>query len=207
VRNSFLRSCKAVLFDLDGVLVDSYDCWFHLLQDAMREQGKTPVSLQEFDSRWGQGPEADREVFFPEWSLEELTAFYEKRFGEYTRWSKQEPGSEMILRHLQSCGKKIAIASNSPTEVVNDLLKDAGLENYPAAVIGVDQVKESKPAPDLLLKALEVLRLNKQDVCYVGDSIYDAQAAEAAGIFFVGYKRAGQISVKNFQELAELFKR
>jgi len=205
VPNSFLRSCKAVLFDLDGVLVDSYDCWFHLLQDAMREQGEKPVSLEEFDGRWGQGPEADREVFFPEWSLEELMAFYEKRFGEYTRWAKSEPGSEMILKHLQSRNQKIEVASNSPTSVVNDLLKYVGLEKYPDAVIGVEQVKESKPAPDLLLKALEVLGLTKQEVCYVGDSTYDAQAAKAAGIFFVGYKRPGQISVKNFQELAELF--
>ena len=171
----------------------------------MREQGEKPVSLEEFDGRWGQGPEADREVFFPEWSLEELMAFYEKRFGEYTRWAKSEPGSEMILKHLQSRNQKIEVASNSPTSVVNDLLKYVGLEKYPDAVIGVEQVKESKPAPDLLLKALEVLGLTKQEVCYVGDSTYDAQAAKAAGIFFVGYKRPGQISVKNFQELAELF--
>jgi HAD superfamily hydrolase (TIGR01509 family) len=205
VRNSLLRSCKAVLFDLDGVLVDSYDCWFRLLQDAMRELGKTPVSLEEFNSRWGQGPEEDRDVFFPEWSLEELMAFYEKRFGEYTRWSKQEPGSEKILQHLQSHDRKIAIASNSPTVVVNDLLKHAGLESYPNTVIGVDQVRQSKPAPDLLLKALEVLHLTKQEVCYVGDSTYDAQASEAAGIFFIGYKRPGEISVKNFEELAQLF--
>ena len=205
MRNSFLRSCKAVLFDLDGVLVDSYDCWFHLLQDAMREQGKIPVSLDEFNSRWGQGSEADREVFFPEWSLDQLNAFYEKRFGDYTRWAKPEPGSEKILKHLQSRDIRIAIASNSPTGVVNDLLKHAGLENYPDAVIGADQVKESKPAPDLLLKAVEVLRIAKQEACYVGDSIYDAQAAEAAGIFFVGYKRQGEISVENFDELAELF--
>ena len=203
--NSFLRSCKAVLFDLDGVLVNSYDCWFHMLHDAMQEQGKTPVTLEEFDRRWGQGPEADREVFFPEWSLEELMSFYEKRFSEYTRWTKQEPGSEMILKHLRNQNKKIAIASNSPTSVVNDLLMQAKLERYPDAVIGVDQVKESKPAPDLLLKALDVLGCQKQDVCYVGDSIYDAEAAETAGIFFVGYKRPGKISVQSFDELAKLF--
>jgi HAD superfamily hydrolase (TIGR01509 family) len=205
VPNSFLRSCKAVLFDLDGVLVDSYDCWFRLVQFGMLEQGKIPVSLKEFDNRWGQGPEEDREVFFPEWSLEQLMAFYEQRFGDFIRWAKQEPGSDRILNHLQSRAKKVAIASNSPTEVVKDLLKHAGLENYPNAVIGADQVKQSKPAPDLLLKALEVLRLTKQEVCYIGDSIYDVQAAEAAGIFFVGYKRAGQISVQNFEELVQLF--
>lgn len=205
MRNSFLRSCKAVLFDLDGVLVDSYDCWFRLVQDGMREQGKIPVSLEEFDRRWGQGPEEDQEVFFPEWSLEEVMAFYEQRFGEYIRWAKQEPGSDRILKHLQSRDVKIAIASNSPTAVVNELLKHGGLESYPNAVIGADQVRQSKPAPDLLLRAIDVLHLTRQEVCYVGDSIYDVQAAEAAGILFVGYKRAGQIRVNDFQELERLF--
>jgi HAD superfamily hydrolase (TIGR01509 family) len=204
VRDLSLHSCKAVLFDLDGVLVDSYDCWFHMLEEAMREQGKTPVTLAEFDARWGQGPEADREAFFPEWSVAQVIAFYEKRFSDYTRWSRSEPGSELLLKHLQQSQKRIAVASNSPTAIVRDLLKNAGLEKYPDALIGADQVAESKPAPDLLFKALEVLSIDPEDACYVGDSIYDAKAAEAAGILFVGYKRPGDITVQNMTELMAL---
>ena len=204
MRDLSLHSFKAVLFDLDGVLVDSYDCWFHMLQDAMREQGKIPVTLAEFDSRWGQGPEADREVFFPECSLSELMQFYEKRFPDYTRWSRSEQGSDLVLNHLRKANKKIAVASNSPTAIVLDLLKNAGLQQYPHALIGADQVRESKPAPDLIFKALEVLSMNPEDACYVGDSVYDAKAAEAAGILFVGYKRPAPISVQNMAELLAL---
>ena len=204
--DSFLRSCKAALFDLDGVLVDSYECWFQLLADAMREQGKTPVSRKEFDARWGQGPEADREAFFPEWTLAELMSFYDRRFPEYTRFAKIEAGSRMILELLRACGIKIAVASNSPTAVVDDLLRHAGLNGCPDVVIGVDQVPQGKPEPDLLWKALEVFGLSKDEVFYVGDSIYDVKAAEAAGIFFVGYKRPGQISVQSFEELASYFR-
>ena len=170
----------------------------------MREQGKTPVTLEEFNACWGQGPEADRESFFPEWSLTELISFYEKRFPDYTRWSRKEPGSELLLEHLRMAQKKIAVASNSPTAIVRDLLNHAGLEKYPHTLIGADQVAESKPAPDLLFKALEVLSVNREEACYVGDSIYDAKAAEAAGILFVGYKRPGQISVENMTELLAL---
>ncbi len=171
----------------------------------MREQGKTPVSAEEFHKRWGQGSEADRDAFFPEWSLEQLNSFYERRFPEYTRWARNEPGSDLLLKGLRQSSRKIAVASNSPTMVVRDLLNYAGLMEYPDAVIGADQVVESKPAPDLLFKAVELLSLKKEDVCYVGDSIYDAKAAEAAGIFFVGYKRPGRISVQNFQELVKFF--
>ena len=171
----------------------------------MREQGKIPVSAEEFHGRWGQGSEADRDVFFPEWSLEQLNCFYEKRFPQYTRWARNEPGSDLLLGSLRQLSKKIAVASNSPTMVVRDLLNHAGLIGYPDAVIGADQVLESKPAPDLLFKALELLSVRKEDACYVGDSIYDAKAAEAAGIFFVGYKRPGDITVQNFEQLAEFF--
>ena len=199
-----LRSCKAVLFDLDGVLVDSYDCWFHLLRDAMHDQKKRPVTLAEFDALWGQGPEADSEAFFPEWSLTDLMAYYEKRFPDYTRWSRKEPGSDLLLKHLRQSQKMIAVASNSPTAIVRDLLIHAGLEKYPDALIGADQVAQSKPAPDMLFKALEVLSINREEACYVGDSIYDAKAAEAAGILFVGFKRPGQVSVQNMTELLTL---
>ena len=169
----------------------------------MTEQGKTPVTLEEFDERWGQGVEADRDIFFPEWTLDELGAFYERRFPQYTRWARTESGSELLLQRLKNAGKKIAVASNSPTAIVRDLLDNAGLLQYPDAIIGAEQVKESKPAPDLLFKSLEVLALKKSDVCYIGDSIYDAKAAEAAGIFFVGFKREGDISVAGCDEILQ----
>ena len=166
----------------------------------MKEQGKVPVTLEEFDSRWGQGPEADQEVFFPEMTVDELIRFYEKRFPEYTRWVQSEPGADEALQKIRAAGKRIGVASNSPTAIVEDLLKQAGLRSYVDVVIGTDQVRESKPAPDLLFKAMELLRVNNDEVCYVGDSIYDARAAEGAGIFFVGYKREGDLSVKSFEE-------
>jgi HAD superfamily hydrolase (TIGR01549 family) len=194
-----------VLFDLDGVLVDSYYCWFHMLQDVMREQGKTPVTLEEFHTRWGQGPEADREVFFPEWTVEEVIAFYERRFPQYTRWTEPEEGSDIALQRLQSLQKKIGVASNSPTAIVEDLLTKANLRPFVDVIVGADQVHESKPAPDLLMKTLEFLKLTTIDVCYVGDSIYDAKAAEAAGVYFIGYKRPGDITVQDFAEFIGLF--
>lgn len=170
----------------------------------MLEQRKVPVSREEFDARWGQGPEADREVFFPEWTVEELMRFYDQRFPEYTKFSSCEPGSKLILERLRTLGKKIAIASNSSTIVVNDLLKHAGLSTYPDLVVGVDQVKQGKPEPDLLLRAAELFKLQRSDVFYIGDSIFDAEAAKAAAIFFVGYKRPGDLSIQSFDELSGL---
>jgi HAD superfamily hydrolase (TIGR01509 family) len=198
------QSCKAFLFDLDGVLVDSYYCWYDLLQDAMKEQGKPAISLEEFHKRWGQGPEEDREAFFPEWTIEQVIAFYVERFHRYTNRAGAEKGSGILLQQIRGMGKKIVVASNSPTAIALDLLKNAGLEMFPHLVIGADQVKNPKPAPDLLLKALDLLSISKDQVVYVGDSIYDARAAQTAGIFFVGYKRPGDLSVKDFEQFMQL---
>jgi HAD superfamily hydrolase (TIGR01509 family) len=202
--DTFLHSYQAILFDLDGVLVDSYDCWFRLVNDLLVEQGKKTLSQREFDRTWGQAPDADREELFPEWSLKELMDRYDQRFPSYTRWSKPEPGSREFLQELRASKKKVAVASNSPTFVVELLLKHAGVRAFVDVTIGVDQVEKGKPEPDMLLKALHNLHLERNEVCYVGDSIFDEQAAGAAGIFFVGYKRTGDISVQNFQDLSRL---
>ena len=199
-----LTSCKAVLFDLDGVLVDSYDCWFHLVNDLLTEQGKRALSKLEFDQTWGQAPDADREELFPEWSLQDLMDCYDRRFPDYVKWSKPEPGSVEFLQKLRLSQKKVAVASNSPTVVVELLLQNAGARDFVDLAIGVDQVEKGKPEPDLLLKALQRLKLDRKKVCYVGDSVFDEQAAKAAGIFFVGYKRPGDISVQSFEQLADL---
>jgi len=201
---SLLRSYNAVIFDLDGVLVDSYDCWFRLVNDLLTEQEKRPLSKQEFDKTWGQAPDVDRENLFPEWSLQELMDHYDQRFPAYVRWSRAEPGSRAFLQKIRTLGKKTAVASNSPTVVVDLLLGCAGLQDLVDFAIGVDQVENGKPEPDLLLKALECLQLKRTQVCYIGDSIFDEQAAKASGIFFVGYNRTGDISVRNFEELSEL---
>ena len=171
----------------------------------MREQGKIPVTAKEFHTRWGQGIEADREVFFPEWTVEQLTRFYEQRFPAYTKFTRSEPGADLLLKRLRDSNRKIAIASNSPTLVIEDLLRSAGLIAYPHVIVGADQVKEAKPAPDMLYKALEGVALKKEETCYVGDSVFDSSAAEAAGMFFVGYKRPGMVSVQTLQELSSLF--
>jgi HAD superfamily hydrolase (TIGR01509 family) len=196
-----MKSFQAFLFDLDGVLVDSYACWFRLVNDILQEDGKRPLTPEEFHKTWGQGPEADRQEFLSHWSLKDLIAVYDRRFPDYTKWAKPIEGSKECLLKLRSLKKKIGVASNSPTGVVHALLSASNLSDLCDVVIGSDQVVNEKPAPDLLFKALELLKLNRDAACYVGDSIFDEQAARAARIFFVGYKRAGDISIQNLVEL------
>ncbi len=87
---------RAVLFDLDGVLVDSYRVWFHLLNGAAKELGYPPISPEVFQSCWGQGIEADVEKFFtatPSRRSRSTTAITSAITSSISAWCPRFPGS------------------------------------------------------------------------------------------------------------------
>lgn len=192
---------RGYIFDLDGVLVDSYDAWFHLINEGLRLCDSPPVIEPRFKETWGQGIEADQEMFFPEWTLKEIVGFYNRSFHKHARHVHSEPGGLQTLSVLKKQGKSLGIASNSPSEIIRILLEVAGLSKLIDATAGADEVAESKPAPDLILRVLEKLSLPIENACYIGDSNFDAEAAKAASIFFIGYKRPGNITIQNLEEL------
>lgn len=195
---------QGAIFDLDGVLVDSYQCWRSLVNEALALHGKPPLTKEQFDASWGQGVDADQQMFFPEWSVGEVVAFYNRRFLEHARYVKEESGARSAITRLKSVGLKLAVASNSPTEVVHLLLSESDLLSFFDCVVGVDQVAQGKPEPDMVFHALGKLQLNPTQACYVGDSIFDEQAARAAGVFFIGYRRPGDRRVDSLEELPAL---
>lgn len=192
---------RGYIFDLDGVLVDSYDAWFHLINEGLELFGRPPVTEPQFRETWGQGLEADQQMFFPEWTIGEIIDFYNRSFQKHARHVRSEPDGLQTLSNLKQLGKSLGVASNSPSEIIRILLGVAGLSKLIDATAGADEVAQSKPAPDLILRVLEKLSLPIETACYIGDSNFDAEAAEAAGIFFIGYKLPGKITIQNLHEL------
>ena len=72
---------RAILFDLDGVLIDSYWVWFHLLNQTARELGYPEISDEVYRTTWGQSTTADRDAFFPRHEVAEIEAFYDENLG------------------------------------------------------------------------------------------------------------------------------
>ena len=198
---SLLDPFRLVAFDMDGVLVDSFQCWWMLLNDTLASRGAPPLTLEEFQSTWGQDVEADRRRFFPDWTVERLTRHYEERFPEYMEHVEVEPEADRILCQLRREGKLIAVATNSPTLIATTLLGHAGLASRLDRIVGVDQVAKGKPEPDLLERIRKDLGVAAEETCYVGDSEFDARAARAAGIFFVGYQREGDERIERLGDL------
>jgi HAD superfamily hydrolase (TIGR01509 family) len=198
------RSARGIIFDLDGVLVDSYDCWFALVNDALKLTGRRPATKEEFDATWGQGPDADQASFFPDWSVDQILRYYDDHFEEYASKVRVMEGASTTLAGLRGAGLLLAVASNSPHHIVDVLLKHAGLLPFFECLVGFDEVAHGKPEPDLILHVLARWQMDRADAFYVGDSPFDAEAAKKAAVFFVGFRRPGDVTISNLAQLSDI---
>lgn len=176
---------KAVLFDLDGVLVDTYEVWFHLLNDVACRLGYPPISRETYRFTWGQGVEEDVRRFYPGHTISQIQAEYARLYGNHLPHLRVMEGAD---RALQSLSLPKAVITNSPTGVARRALALAGLERHFATVVGSDQVPRSKPAPDMVLEACRRLEVSPTEAVVVGDSRFDEEAARAAGAAFVLFR-------------------
>lgn len=195
---------KGIIFDLDGVLIDSYEAWQKLLNYALKNYGKKTISETEFQRFWGQGMEKDIEILLPEITLSQLQKFYEDNFQKFSNYIKVFPETEFVLKKLKEKGLKIAIASNSAPKILTFCIKEAGLEKYLDYFLGASDSLKGKPEPDILFKILEVLKLKKEEVLFVGDSPFDIEAGKRAGIKTVGIGIKGDKEIKNLKDLIYL---
>lgn len=191
----------AVLFDLDGVLIDSYQVWFALMNGACTHWGYPAISVEAFHAAWGQGVQADLEGFFPRQSLEELEAYYDAHFKDHLAHLKTMPEVPAVFADLARRGLPSAVITNTPNPLASGLVERAG--GTPDLVVGGTDVPHAKPAPDMLLYAAERLGVDVKRALVVGDSAFDRDAARAAGCRFAGLGIEGDITLQRLDELLE----
>jgi len=191
---------RAVLWDLDGVLVDSYEVWFHLLNHTARAFGAAEISRATFEASWGQGIEADVERFFPKRTIAEVEAFYHAHFMDHAAHLRVDPAAGHVTRELRAHGLAQALVTNTPGPLAQDILRHAGLALD--AVVGGTDVARGKPAPDMVLEACKRLAVTPGEALVVGDSRFDRQAAAAARVRFVGLRLAGDVRIERLEQLS-----
>ena len=180
---------RALLFDLDGVLLRSEGAWYRVVNAAAQAFGCPPVDRPTFEAHFGQGVEADAARFFPGRTPAEVAAYYEAHFSAHLGHVKVEPGAVEILEALGARGVPVAVVTNTPPVLARQLVSHTGLPVPESRVFGAGGTLREKPAPDLLLAACDALGVPPGGTLMVGDSPYDAQAAVAAGIPFLWYGR------------------
>jgi 2-phosphoglycolate phosphatase len=178
---------KAVLFDLDGTLLDTAVDMMEALNKLRAEESREPLSYEAVRCQVSHGGHALVRLGFGELPAAEhevmrmrLLNIYRKQLAKHTQLF--EGGGEM-LTELERRGLHWGIVTNKPAWLTDPLLVEVKLDKRARAVVSGDTLPERKPHPMPLLHAAKTLGVDPAHCVYVGDAERDMQAARAAGMF------------------------
>ncbi len=190
------RIVDAVLFDLDGTLIDSIGIYYRILDTAFDRLGLPRASREKIAEAAGDG-DFNWELVLPEAPESDkgtLIATVQKSIlGIYPGILERElrliPGAASVLEAISRQNIKIALVTSTPTEAMPYKLrplKEAGVDTLFAAVITADDVNRKKPHAEPLIAGAGRLGVEVSRSVCVGDSRVDIRAGKAAGMKTVG---------------------
>lgn len=198
---------KAILFDLDGVLVDTYKVWYHLFNQTLKHFGYQPINLKTFAQNWGQSTEEDVQIFMPEVKLSDVVKYFSENFSKFINYMKVNPEAEAVLKKLKKSGLKIGCITNSHKNITKLEIRKSDLSDLIDIIVTADDVKRPKPDPEMLLKACKKLKVKTNEIVFIGDTPTDLKTAKSARCIFIGYRIRTMLNIKNLGDLIPLLKR
>ncbi len=178
--------CTAVLFDLDGTLVDTAPDMVAVLQDLQRAHGVQPVDYESGRAFVSHGALGLLGLGFPEIRHavgSDLHREYLERYAlRVCEASRLFPGLEGLLTILDSATLPWGIVTNKPAYLTDSLLDGLALAARSACTVSGDTLPQRKPDPAPLLHACEIAGLLPQNTIYIGDASRDIEAGQNAGM-------------------------
>ena len=187
---------RAVIFDVDGTLVDTVDMHADAWQRALREFGKE-VAFEDVRSQIGKGGDQLMPVFLSEAEVDEFGERLEKRRGEIFKSehlpkARAFPKVRELVQRILDDGLQVGLASSAIEEELEHYKELAGVADLIDAATSKDDAEESKPEPDIFVAAVKSLDGPRAEECVVvGDTPYDAIAARKIGIRTIGVLAGG----------------
>jgi beta-phosphoglucomutase len=194
---------RAVLWDLDGTLVDSENYHWQSWQHAMALDGTT-VTHRQFTQTFGQRNETIlRGWLGDDAAPERIQRVADAKEVEYRRLAEERgltplPGAADWLVRLQATGWKQAIASSAPRLNVDVMLRALKLEHYFDAIVASEDVTKGKPDPEVFLTAAARLGLPASRCIVVEDAAACVEDARRAGMRSIGVSRAAVLPADVF---------
>ncbi|HBG07475.1 MAG: HAD family hydrolase [Geobacteraceae bacterium GWC2_58_44] len=185
------RDIRAVIYDCDGVMFDSFEANLAFYRQVMEQFGKPPLDRSDADTMRVLHTYCNKDVlshlFAGDDRIDQVRAFsatidYRKLFPLML----MEEGLRETLDALRS-RVELAVCTNRASSM-EMLLESFGLDRYFSCVMTAGRVVNPKPHPEPLLKVLEHYGIAAGQALFIGDSEVDRQAAEAAGVPFVAYR-------------------
>lgn len=183
---------KAVIFDLDGTLLDTLEDIADAVNAGLAANGFPPHSKETYRTFIGKG--ADNLVFraLPKEARDEATVkrclagFHEVYSRNWNKKTRPYPGIAQLLDALISRGIKLAVLSNKPQRFTSLCVTEQLSRWTFEAVLGASETLPLKPDPAGALEIARRLTIAPKDFIYIGDSAIDIKTARAAGMFAVG---------------------
>jgi beta-phosphoglucomutase-like phosphatase (HAD superfamily) len=182
---------EAVIFDIDGTIVDSVDLHTKAWQAAFEKYGKKS-SFSEIRQQIGKGADQLMPVFLSKQELDdfgkELDQYRSELFKtKYLSRVKSFPKVRELFERIKKDGKKIVLASSAKEEELKFYKKITQIEDLIEDDTSSEDVERSKPHPDIFREALKAVGdVDPGRAIIIGDTIYDAQAAAKAKVNAIG---------------------
>jgi HAD superfamily hydrolase (TIGR01509 family) len=187
---------KAVIFDIDGTLIDSVDLHAKAWVEAFMHFGHE-IAFQDLRSQIGKGGDQILNGLLPpeviEQRGEEIKDFRADLFKRrYLPQVRAFPGVRQLFEHIRAAGQRAVLASSGNADEVEQYKEIAGIADLIDSATSSDDAERSKPFPDIFRAALAKLQgLSSDEAVVIGDTPYDAEAARNAQMKSIGVLSGG----------------
>ncbi|MFK7977638.1 MAG: HAD family hydrolase [Halioglobus sp.] len=188
--SGFPTTLRAVLFDLDGTLVDTADEFVPVVQTLREEHGLPAMEAQRIRENVSNGARALVKLGL---GIEEnAPEFEDKRIrllelysGVLGTLAKPYPGIVPLLERLEGANISWGIATNKPRPYTEPLLAKLNIQPAPGSVVCPEDVSDRKPHPESLYRNCKELGCAPHEAIYIGDHVRDIEAGKRAGMFTI----------------------
>ncbi len=213
-----LKNPDAVIFDMDGVLVDS-EVHHVKIENSLFERFKIPVSDEEHRGYMGTATHemwaTVKQNYKMDFVVDEMIKLNNlecKNHFSTVENLEPMPGLTDLLELLNEKNIPMAVASSSELEIIEIILFRIGIKKYFRTLVSGSMVERSKPEPDIFLRAVQILKVDPKNCWVIEDSFNGVKAAKTAGMFCVAYsgastgqeQAAADIQINHFSELEHL---
>ncbi len=182
---------KAVLFDLDGTLIDTAADFIRIIQDMCRAEQRTVVDANLIRTQVSEGARAMVKLVYPELEIDDpVFLAHRQRFldvygADIAVDTNLFEGMYPLLEALETKGIPWGIVTNKPRWLSEALLSALNLSKRCAVLVCPEDVKNTKPDPEPMYLAADQIQINAKDCIYVGDHPRDIDAGRNAGMYTI----------------------
>jgi len=194
---------KAILFDLDGVIIDSFEAWYEIYSNLLKKHEPNLTRDKYRNKLWGISTQDITQLYFKE-KAEAMKKICVDQINKNYKKIELLSGVEEVLRAIKKKKIKIGLATNNRIRLTTKVLKHYKIFDYFDAIVTRDDGLKPKPYPDPILKVCEKLKVMPDETIYVGDTKSDYKAGKSAGCLVVGLNTNGDLVIDKVSDLMDL---